>query len=461
MRKREGGQAFILVLILLGIGAMLVVPALQLTGTALKSSQIVTRQNMGMYAAEAAQEKVMWMLFHGDLTDNITLGSTYSDTVDVCGVLVDYSITMRAVEFAGGVVLAGDDTIMPTKTVSPNEVDDPGQPGRDFTYIITLEQVSTNNTSPLVAVYDILPAEFGKQFGNVFVSGSTEISYDGVIWEVYPDPSYETGAQQLRLRWPASGNFTSDFGYFEPGEVKYLRFKVNDELQHENVVACNWVVLEVGDIFTLSGPQAPIVVGEPPDPDGCKDDGLFEVTKVSNPTIIPPLVSTDVTYDINITNMDGNTRFIANVDDFLPPGFEYIGPTSGITNMEPYSENITLNGLERQHLWWDGYQLGASGVSIAGGANATLTFVAQAKQGISGSYYNEVLVSPKTAPDPHIFTNIPGFPAEGAFSDTYSWNSGTVIVPAYDSSTGADGANISANMGLTPSGVTILSWHFK
>ena len=460
MRKREGGQAFIMVLILLGIGSLLVVPALRLTDTSLKSTQIVTRQNTGIYAAEAAQEKVMWMLYHGDLTETIALGGTYSDTVDVCGVLVHFSVTMRAVEFEGGVVLAGDDTIMPTKTVSPSEVDDPSQPGRDFTYTIEMKQVSTNSTLPQVAVHDILPAELGKQ--DVFVSGSTEISYDGVEWDSYPDPSFETGAQQVRLRWPASGNFTPDFGHFDPGEVKYLRFDVNDTLQHDNVVACNWVILEVGDIFTLSGPQAPIVVGDPPDPDGCQDNGLFSVTKVSDPTVIPPLVSTDITYDVNITNMDGNARHIAQVDDYLPPGFEYIGPTEGITDIDPYSENLTLNGVERQHLWWDEYQLGASGVLIAGGANATLTFVAQAKQGVSGSYYNEVLASPQSAPSPHLFTNIdPDYNWGEAFSDTYSWNSGMVIVPSYDSSTGSDGANISANMGLTPDGVTILSWQFK
>ena len=50
MRKKQAGQAFILVLIVLAIGAVLVVPSLRLTGTALMNSPIVERQIKGLYS---------------------------------------------------------------------------------------------------------------------------------------------------------------------------------------------------------------------------------------------------------------------------------------------------------------------------------------------------------------------------------------------------------------------------
>ena len=57
--RRQKGQAFILVLILLAVGSLLTVPALRLTSTSLKSSQVVTRQVKALYAADAAQEYVI------------------------------------------------------------------------------------------------------------------------------------------------------------------------------------------------------------------------------------------------------------------------------------------------------------------------------------------------------------------------------------------------------------------
>ena len=70
--KREGGQAFILVLILLTIGALLIVPTLRLTYTSLKSSQIVGGQARALYAADAAQEYVVWKLRYDEYASLFT-----------------------------------------------------------------------------------------------------------------------------------------------------------------------------------------------------------------------------------------------------------------------------------------------------------------------------------------------------------------------------------------------------
>ncbi len=465
IKIKEAGQAFILVLIILAIGAVLVVPALRLTNIGLQSSQIISRKNTGLYAAEAAQQKIMWMLFRGTLAGNLTSDEPMSFTVDVCGAIVNATIVMRVVESKEGIILAGEDTIMVSKTVSPDSVvppDDYKVP-RLFTYEMELEQVSSNNTASLEAIYDILPSAFGKQ-DYIYSANSSEISIDGGDWQPIDDPLKEEQSDQLRLRWPASGSFDSSFGHFEPAQVNKLRFQVYSDLKTNDIVACNWVVLKVGDRYTLSGPQAPITIGTPAAPDGCSSDGLFEAYKESYPPIIPPLVETIVTYDIHIRNLDGNTRFIVQIDDFLPPGFEYIEwSTSNLTDMEPYSEYQTYNGITRQHIWWDDYQLTASGVSVAAGDNVTLTFRALATIGVSGSYYNEVMVTPKNVPNPTAFTSIdPDYAYwSHAFSQTYSWNSGTVIVPAFDSETESDGETVHANLALSPLGVIINSWQVK
>ena len=44
------------------------------------------------------------------------------------------------------------------------------------------------------------------------------------------------------------------------------------------------------------------------------------------------------------------------------------------------------------------------------------------------------------------------------FGENYSWNTGAVVVPAYDSRTDADGLIIDANMALILGGISITSW---
>lgn len=60
--KGESGQAFIMVLIVLAVGTLLVVPAMNLTTTSLKSSEIVYDEVRSLYAADGAQEYVLWKL---------------------------------------------------------------------------------------------------------------------------------------------------------------------------------------------------------------------------------------------------------------------------------------------------------------------------------------------------------------------------------------------------------------
>ena len=116
--------------------------------------------------------------------------------------------------------------------------------------------------------------------------------------------------------------------------------------------------------------------------------------------------------------------------------------------------------MERELLVWDSNQLGSAGYRIGPGDNATLIFVALAEQGISGNYYNEVLILPKNFPVPSAFA-IDSPPLQGEYGTAYSWRTGVIIVPAYDSSTTAEGANITANMALEPERVRIISWSVR
>jgi len=470
MRKREAGQAFILVLILLAIGALVVIPALRLTTTVLKSNQAITQRNKGLYACEGAQEKIMWMLLYDADWRTSTFqndGDSANFTVDVCGTTVYANIIMRAVETAGAVILATDHVIRPTKSVISDNVSDGNS--RTYTYYIRLEQLSDNTTQGLDAVYDILPMGFGS--GTSYIPGSSKLRVDGGSWESFGDPLVsDTGyGGQIRLRWPdpntyGSENFVSPMRDFAIRQVKEIQFQVSGSLTN-NSIHVNWVALDPWD--TLSGPQAHIYVGNPPNMDDWGTYGMFEVGKVAEPEIILPGVETDVKYTISITNHEGSTQGIEEIIDYLPPEFFYTdNSTNGdITSSNPQLSLETLNGVERQVLRWTSSEILPANRSFAAGSTKELVFWVGTTKNVSGSYYNEVQVRPDM-PVPKIVYQIIGpTSAEDKPEDremwntAYSWNTGTVIVPAYDSSTGAEGENITANMAFEPGQVSIISWH--
>ena len=473
MRKRQGGQAFILVLILLAIGALLVVPALRLTGTSLKSSQIVTRQTKALYAADAAQEYVMWKLLYdvdwrtNNFSDD---GDTGYLSLDCCGVLVNMIVVMRAVEGKGGVTLAAEHTIQPTKTVSP---DAHLWDNTTYTYTIRLEQLSDNTSQGLDAIYDIPPGDFGS---GAYQQGSSQLRVDGGPWLDVPDP--EWNAAKGYLKWPAdyewdpvvTGAFSSNPEFlgiedFNVRQVKELRFQMYGKLKN-NDTHCNWVVLKVGDTNTLSGPQAPITVGN--GSGECTGEGGLEVTKSSYPEVILPGVPTLVTYTISVTNMATSTHSIQQVIDYLPPDFHYItgsvDNTSTLTTLEPEEPVLEdVNGVEREMVRWTKDQFpGGIDVSIAGNSEETLTltFQVMAIKDVSGSYYNEIIVLLKE-------TGLPGSAFDevgvspGEYGTGYSWTTGTVIVPAYDSEAEAEGVIIDANLGLSVGSITITSYQVQ
>ena len=493
MRKKQAGQVFIWVLMLLAVGSLVAVPSLRLTDTALKSSQIVDRQTKGLYAADAAQEYILWKLryagFGGEFEND---GDTIDYKFYVCDVPVSATVIMRAKEGEGGTTLATDDKIMATKEVTPSYVDVKRE--ELYTYTINLDYLSDiSEENPQVyldAIYDIPPGGF--RVGAY--EGPTEISLDGgVTWQVVPDPEWNHAKGYLK--WPADynkytgeGAFSShpefrDIQDFEVREVKKLRFQMRGTLGDDQV-HCNWVVLKMEDnTNTLSGPQAPIKVGGDPDMPGvCEDSSVMAVSKTSDPEIIQPGVETPVVYTLSITNMYTQTRSIGEVTDYLPPDFEYVeiissellNPSEECQILEldplpplgdPERSNplndislLNINGIDRQQLRWRIQKFpNENDISMASGQTLKLTFRALATKDVSGTYYNEVIVLLREAGISSAFEEAGVLPGE--YGSNYSWLTGAVIVPAYDCTSEAEGVTINANMALIElGGITITSW---
>jgi len=467
--RKQAGQALILVLIVLAIGAVLVVPSLRLTSTALMGTPTVERHTKGLYAADAATEYILWKLAYDDLGQDFTEdGQTANFSFNVCDVPVSATIVMRATEGEGGTTLATDDKIKPTKTVEHQYLPDPVPDKRleTYTYTIKLDHLSSDNSVGLDAIYDLPPEGINEYIG------PTELRVDGGEWMTVPGPDTSQLGSKGYIKWPADyewdpvvvNPFTSDgsdgfYGMrdFEVRQVKELRFQMRGRLGN-NSVHCNWVVLKMEDgTNTLSGPQAPITVGNPDNPGECVDSSVVTVAKESEPEIIQPGIETDIKYTISITNNYTQTRFIEEITDYLPPGFEYLGPVSGITNEDPQVSLETIHGIERYQLRWTTAEFpGDSDITIASGETLTLILWAKATKDVSGSYYNEIIVILKGSGLPPGFGDVGVLPAE--YGSNYSWNTGAVIVPAYDTSSDAEGITINSNMALILGGITITSW---
>lgn len=71
MMRREEGQAFILVLILLAVGALLIVPVLNFTGTGLRAERVYEDRTAQRYSADSALEDALWRMLNGGLLSSL------------------------------------------------------------------------------------------------------------------------------------------------------------------------------------------------------------------------------------------------------------------------------------------------------------------------------------------------------------------------------------------------------
>jgi len=484
MRNGESGFALIMVLVMLALGALIVTPSLRLANTSLKSKAIHTEILMDQYARDGAAEYAIWQLQWGTVTSELTTeGQESASTVTLNGITPNVIIKLRANPQEGGVTLATDDVIRPTKTVSPNAHSLGFQ---TYTYTITLEQVSDDTSQGLDAVYDILPKNFAKCNDPPDVYYVTGSSYlDGVS---ISDPDCSDNSvdpllpKEPILRWPATGSFTSPIRDFQPGQKKVLTFQYYARLDN-NETHCNWVVLKPWN--TVSGKQAGITVGAPTDP-GCEEFESVEVSKTSDPSLIPPNTEIVVTYTIDMSASGDSSVDITRITDYLPPGFTYCGPPdpappppaggtihadciipTGEAPAHPtlFLENV--NGVDRWRLIWDcAVEVICTGspdndeVQVEpGDPIKTITFTAKTTQDTSGNYFNEVFLQTDMRSEA-AFTTIGVTDADfgGAVG---SWNTGMVSVPAYDIKSEGERSVGQGNVILEAAGAVLDGWNIE
>ena len=479
MSSREKGYVLILVLVLLAVGSLLIGPLLSLAGTVLKSKQVITDTLMEQYARDGGAEYALWQLQYGTVTADLTVaGQEAHFQITLNGITPDVTIKLVAKPQEGGVTLATDDVIRPTKTVSPNSV--PSEAFQTYTYSINLTQASTDTSQGLDAVYDIMPKDFDKcaDSQSFYVTGSSFL--DGVA---IADPDCDdSSADEPILRWPATGSFTSPTRDFAESQVKVLTFQYRGKLK-DNKVHCNWVVLMPWK--TMSGREAPITVGTPTNP-GCNEFESLAVSKTSDPEFIPPNTDIIVTYTVNIENTGDDGVDVERLTDYLPPGFTYCGPPApdpappagGTTDPDcqmPTGEIVahpssifleTVNGVDRWRLIWDcaaDNNCTGSGnsdeIDLDPGETRSFTFTAKTSQSSSGNFYNEILLfTDMEAKDAFKSIGLTDADFGGA---VFSWTTGTVSVPAYDIRSSGGSAIAQGNALIDATGVTLNSWNVE
>jgi len=301
--KRERGQAFILVLILLAVGAVLIFPLLQLTSTTLKSSQMYGQFANEDYAANAALEYGLWRLNHEPgFAHSLTPGvESEPFCVTLNGVTAWTTITSYA---DIGEELSGQDLMknVPyqlTKLVTP----DTAEPGveTEFTYTVSLKCYDPD-TPLLKKMFDKLAP------GLEYVAGSTDWSEEQ--WGIPPfDPDEKLEKDgRYKLTW----DFDPDvaFGY---GEVKSMSFGAIGTLD-EGIYA-NEVWVDPGK-QDYSAFQAPITVGEPDY--NSVPGGWLDINKIANPPIVYAGEPTTITYTVTAENVDIVPVKITKIEDWLP-----------------------------------------------------------------------------------------------------------------------------------------------
>lgn len=485
MRKNEVGQAFILILIILAIGAMLVVPLLRLSYTVVKGNQTLTNQTRALYAAEGAQEYVMWKLLHKDWAKSFTNpGQEGYLTIENCGITMEATVIMRAIPGQGGLDLALEDKIIqPTKTVSPS-VGNKNQ-SLPVTYIIKLDHLSNDTSEPLEAIFDLLP-----QKGGQYQPGSTYVRIDGGEWQQADDPNLSKYASSGYIFWPNTYNKDTGLGgfssyipnpdgfhgieIFDAAQINELKFDWTRSYNQDGVY-CNWVVIKPWN--TASGPQAPVAIGDQPFPYTCDSGNNIPITKTAFPTFISPGVETPVRYTVVLSNEFGSERGLAYIIDYLPEGFVYAGnlmaTLAGVPlamgDPEGLDEKVDINGSLRYELIWDAGDGELSFIDefpgwneqIGAGDILEFSFDVLATKDVSGSYYNELIAQLKSTGAGTLSALIDIGLTVTDLYENYSWNQGSVTVPTYDSEVDGEGITLDENLSLVVDGISITSFNIR
>lgn len=422
MRKKEIGQAFILVLILLAVGSLLIAPTLNLAFTGLKSRIAQHTSLMEYYAVDGAQEYSLWRLANeAGFAASLPVGEESNPFyIKLNGVRAKYTITLQA--GAAGAPSEGPiEERHKFKITIQVEPDFLPVAGTDtFTYTIRLKYMNPDVTEALKEISDNLwSGDFeyvpGSTRGNILAGGD----------EIPIDDSYLKILGGTHLKWTFDPPI--EFDYWEE---RYLKFDVTATLEEGTYP--NQVYLEPN--HTLSPLTAPIVVVQ----DTGWDELLVE-KKVYPPVAYSGEITT-VTYTITIENVSGNPATLHFIRDALLPGFIYVlDSSSGILDVPPAKGQPigTLEG-DRIELEWR-YD---PAITIDPDNPLSGSFDAIGTLGDSGTYANELWVV-------------------SSFGEFYTWQTAGVIVPQYDISSQAGGTTINLVAVVSGGKHRIKSWQVE
>lgn len=448
MLKRQRGQAFILVLILLAVGGLLITPALNLASTGLKSRMAQHTNLMEYYATDGAQEYSLWLLTDPDfVADLIESGESDPDLYIILNrVQAEYSLTWEAAEDAApsGAPLT-DDRYRITVAVTPDGSPVPLVPDtyKEFTYSITLQYMHPEvPTEPLEQLQVTVPPRFTYMADSVSGLAGQEPSQTG---------SFGTG---YTYTWDFDPAIS--FDYWEKKAMGFEAYATPSEYTYYTEVN-----VRTATPRGSTGPTAPIVVGNPP------ETGIprLAVTKTVDPIVIPPTdpedpVGTLLTYTISLENQGSvDAIVVQKIEDILPVDFIYlpIGPgvvsgsvftryqESNPAHVIPFDpQKWTLievgDGIYRHDLEWSFTPTGD--LYVNPGETLTLSFQAMGYVYSSGTYANEVFIA-----------------APGALvGDEYSWPTGGVIVPQFNIDASSGGTTLKVVTVVSGGSHNIKSW---
>ena len=433
MISSEKGFALVSVLIFMALGTLMVVPALKLANSTLGLKQLRTLTLQDQYARDGGAEHAMWKLQYGGGTGELTQASqTIEYTIVLNGISTDVVIQLRAEPGLSGQGLANAGfKILPDSTVSPMNPS-PGVPAT-FDYEITLQQLDPDATGTIDEIWNQLPPGF------TYVDDSSA-SPDFTVGNPVSPADYDPVNDVQTIHWL----FSPPINLVEYGQIKRMTFQA-DAIPQNNTRYCNEVALKPN--AERAGKSSIIELGTPPQL-GC--DGMqVPVTLGASPGIVPPNLSTTVTFTATYTNMDIGAHELDEITVVLAPGFTYDAGSAAEFGSNMTTDEPTVVLVDGRHeLKWDTFP--AKPVPFAVDQVRTQAFKATTTPTESGSAYAEV------------FTKIVGpcdyAPCILGLETGYSWQVGVTIVPAYDVRSEAE---ITSGWGnaIPGGGVSLESWN--
>jgi len=355
--KRECGQAFILVLILLSVGALVIVPTLRLSSDTLKSSQVYVQFSNEDYAADAATEYGLWRLnWETGYASSLPIGvESPPFYITLNGVTANTTITPQATpgdELGGQDLMKDKIHYQVVKGVSPQtaNVSEP----KEFLYTVNIRCYDPDAANPAVYLEEIID---NLASGLEYVPAST--GWDEEEWGIAPfEPEAkwkDKDAEQFwELKWKfkdSSPPLPSNEGVeFEYGETKSMSFRASTDGLDEGVYG-NDIEVKPSE-KNLGAFQAPIIVGDPEYIEVPR--GFLDISKTVDKEIIYPNEPTTVTYTVTLTNVDVVPVLIKELTDWLPssgiddkdsPGvFRYVdnSTTANITHVDLTTTEVPL-----------------------------------------------------------------------------------------------------------------------